>query len=347
MASIGGDRESGSASYAAAPSASYNRGFVIIGSANVDFIMKVAVLPARGETVTDGAFLQTFGGKGANQAVAAARAGAAVSFVACVGSDPFGAEMETRFAREGMNLSGLKRSKTQPSGSALVMVERSGENYLTVAPGANYDLLPVDVAAQRETIQGAGLCLLQMEVPLETNLAAAAWAAEAGVPVMLNYAPARLRSPELLRHVHTLIVNESEAAFLVGDAPLAPGDAPSALAAARALCGDTRAGDGPRRVIITLGAAGCVVCDATLPSESFHAPAFNVDPTDATAAGDTFCGALGTALLEGTPLRDAVRFASAAAAITVTRLGAQPSIPARHEVDAFLRERTTRSGGCK
>jgi ribokinase len=302
------------------------RPFVILGSANVDFIMRVPRLPERGETVTDGAFLQTYGGKGANQAVAAARAGATAAFVACVGQDSFGAEMAANFARDGLDLSGFKRSAYQPSGSALVMIEQGGMNYLTVAPGANHDLLPADVPAS--AIAAAGLLLLQMEVPLETNLAAATAARADGVPVMLNYAPAHLVSPELLRVTDLLVVNENEATALSG---IATHDHESAARAARAL-----AARGPRRVVVTLGAQGSVALDG---DTLLAVPAFPVAAVDTTAAGDTFCGALGAALLENPGFGSALRFAAAASALSVTRLGAQPSIPVRAEIDAFLAAR--------
>jgi ribokinase len=301
------------------------RPFVILGSANVDFIMRVPRLPARGETVTDGAFLQTYGGKGANQAVAAARAGATAAFIGCVGRDHYGDEMAANFARDGLALEGLKRSASQPSGSALVMIEQGGMNYLTVAPGANHDLLPADVEALHPVIAAAGLLLLQMEVPLATNLAAAAIARAAAAPVMLNFAPAHLASPELLRATDILVVNENEASALSG---IDTTDTASALHAARAL-----SALGPRRVVVTLGAQGCVALDGDAELAS---PALPVATIDTTAAGDTFCGALGTALLEGRDFAAALRFASAASALSVTRLGAQPSIPARAEIDAFL-----------
>jgi ribokinase len=306
------------------------RPFVILGSANVDFIMRVPRLPARGETVTEGVFLQTYGGKGANQAVAAARAGARAAFIGCVGRDRYGDEAAANFDRDGLDISGLKRSATQPTGSALVMIDGQGMNYLTVAPGANHDLLPADVEALRAVIASAGLILLQMEVPPATNLAAAAIARAAGSPVMLNYAPAHLSSPELLRATDILIVNENEACALTS---IAITDTHSALRAAQAL-----SATGPRRVVVTLGAQGWVALDgdATLAS-----PAFPVTAVDTTAAGDTFCGALGTALLEGRDFATALRFASAASAVSVTRLGAQPSIPARAEIDAFLADHST------
>jgi len=301
------------------------RPFTIIGSANVDMIMKVKRLPDRGETVTDGVFLQTFGGKGANQAVAAARAGGDVRFVACLGHDAFTPTMVENFRRDGLDVEGVRFVDDQPSGSALVMVEEGGMNYLTVAPGSNAALLPEHIAAGWERISSSGLILLQMEIPVETNREVLSRAREAAIPVILNYAPAHCICPDLLDGLDTLIVNENEAAGLSG---IEPSNQSSAERAVRAL-----ANLGARRVILTLGAAGSMIfAEGTVEM----APAFPVTVVDTTAAGDSFCGALGVAMLEGLPLSEAVRFATAAAALSVTRFGAQPSIPTRSEIDSFL-----------
>ena len=301
------------------------RPFTIIGSANVDMIMKVKRLPDRGETVTDGTFLQTFGGKGANQAVAAARAGGDTRFVACLGHDAFTPAMVENFRHDGLDMEGVRFVDDLPSGSALVMVEEGGMNYITVAPGSNAALLPEHIAAAWPRISTSGLILLQMEIPLETNRAVLALAREAAIPVILNYAPAHSICPDLLDGLDTLIVNENEAAELSG---IEPSDQSSAERAVRAL-----ANMGARRVILTLGATGSMIfADGTFD----HVPAFPVTAVDTTAAGDVFCGALGVAMLEGLPLSAAARFATAASALSVTRLGAQPSIPTRSEIDRFL-----------
>jgi ribokinase len=298
---------------------------LIIGSANVDFIMRVGKLPTPGETVTDGEFVQTFGGKGANQAVAAARAGGKAGFIACLGQDPYAPIMMENFRRDGLDVSGIRQADDVPSGSALVMIGGEGMNYLTVAPGSNYALRPDDIRERGTTITSAGAILLQMEIPVETNLAAIELASAAGIPVILNYAPARLIEPQLLANLDTLIVNESEAAALVG---IEPHDEATTRRAAAAL-----AALGARRVVITLGAKGCHVLDG---DKEFHCPSFPVTAVDSTAAGDTFCGTFAVALLEGRSMPEALSFASAAAAISVTRLGAQPSIPRRVEIEAFL-----------
>lgn len=301
------------------------RPFTIIGSANVDMIMKVKHLPARGETVTDGEFMQTFGGKGANQAVAAARAGGDARFVACLGSDAFTPAMVENFRRDGLNLEGVRFVDDRPSGSALVMIDEGGMNYLTVAPGSNAALAPGHISAEWERIASSGMILLQMEIPVETNREVLRRARDAGIPVMLNYAPAHAIHADLLIGLDTLIVNENEAAALSGIEFSGPGTAERIL---RSL-----AERGVRRVILTLGRAGSMTYADGVVS---HVAAFPVKAIDTTAAGDTFCGALGVALLEGNPLPEAVRFATAAASLSVTRFGAQPSIPARIEIDRFL-----------
>lgn len=305
------------------------RPFTIIGSANVDMIMKVKRLPDRGETVTDGVFMQTFGGKGANQAVAAARAGGDARFVACLGRDAFTPAMVENFRRDGLNLDGVRFVDDLPSGSALVMIEDGGMNYLTVAPGSNAALGPEHIAAEWGRISSSGLILLQMEIPVETNRAILQRAREAGIPVMLNYAPAHSLHPDLLAGLDTLIVNENEAAALSG---VVPADQVSAERAVRAL-----AAMGVRCVILTLGAAGSLIFS---DGHVTRVPAFPVKAVDTTAAGDTFCGALGVAMLEGRKLSEAVCFATAAAALSVTCFGAQPSIPVRSEIERFIQKNT-------
>jgi ribokinase len=303
----------------------------VVGSANVDYIMKVDHLPGVGESVLGGEYLQTFGGKGANQAVAAARAGGAVGFVACLGSDGCAEQMRTNFERDGIDTTSIRLLDGVASGSALVMIDARGDNYLTVASGANYRLTPDRVLAEEARIAASAMVVLQMEIPPESNAEALRLARRHGVPVLCNYAPASAPVLPLDAAIAGLVVNEVEAAQLLGRSV----DAANAEAAASEL----RA-RGPRWVVLTLGAAGAVVAEA---GGATVVPAFPVRPLDATAAGDTFCGALAVALVEGRPLQDAARFASAAAALAVMRLGAQPSIPQRREIDAFLashRERT-------
>lgn len=299
---------------------------VVVGSVNADMIMKVPRLPARGETVTDGTFLRTFGGKGANQAVAAARAGAAVSLVGAVGADADGAAFLHAAGEDGIDTGAVRRVRGVATGAALVMTDAQGMNYLTVAPGANYALTEEDVRRERTRLLEARGILLQMEVPLAVNRAVLAVAAEAGVPVLLNYAPARLIERELLRDLDTLIVNEGEAAALLGVPHLPSGQEEAAAQRLQA--------QGPRRVVLTLGEAGAVLAEA---GRVVAIPAFPVDVVDTTAAGDTFCGAFAVACAEGADAVAAARFASAAAALTVTGLGAQCSIPRRAAIEQLAR----------
>lgn len=297
----------------------------ILGSANVDFIMKLPRLPRLGETVTDGVFLQTYGGKGANQAVAAVRAGAPTRFLASLGTDHYGREMAANFKAEGMDTAGLRHRADQPSGSALVMIGEGGGNYLSVAPGSNHAWTVAEVEEHAEDIRASAMLVLQMEVPVEVIRRAIAIAAEAQVPVLLNYAPCHLIDIPLLNGVSVLVVNETEAEALCGQSVETPEEAE---AAARALL-DLGVGS----VILTLGAQGALYLG---PEGRITVPAFPVKTVDTTAAGDTFCGAFAAARSEGQSVPDALRFASAAAACCVTRLGAQPSIPTRAEIVSMV-----------
>ena len=299
----------------------------VIGSSNIDFVMRMERLPMVGESVTDAEFMQTFGGKGANQAVAAARAGGAVSFVNCVGNDPYAAQMVANFERDGIDTTHIYHETDVPSGTALIMVGESGNNYLGVAPGANYRLTPERVEAKRSLIAQSAMVLIQYEIVARTAVRILQIANEERTPVLFNFAPARSFPAEHLSLVHTLVVNESEAAALAGR-PVADDD--DARSAAKALL-ET----GSPVVIVTLGAGGSIV--ATRQNVT-HVPAYAVEAVDSTAAGDTYCGCLATALAEGKALDEAVRFASAAAALSVRRMGAQPSTPWRTEIERFLED---------
>ncbi len=300
----------------------------VVGSANIDFTMKMQRLPRVGETITDAVFLQTYGGKGANQAIAAARAGGDTWFVACVGDDVLAEPMVAGFRRDGIHTDFVSREQGCPSGTALVMIGEAGENYLSVAPGANYRLGVAHVDAAERAFDGAGMVLVQNEIVRDTLRHAMRTAADRGIPVMLNFAPAREPDPGLLKGVSVLVVNEGEAALLTGERV---SDADGAARAA-----DRLSRMGPRIVVITLGAAGSWVASAEMTGP---VGAFAVDVVDTTGAGDTFCGALATALGEGRDLGRAIRFATAAAAISATRMGAEPSIPKRAEVESFLSSR--------
>lgn len=299
---------------------------VVVGSTNIDLIVALPRLPAVGETVAGGRFLQAFGGKGANQAVAAARAGGEVVFITAVGSDEFGAAALAGFAHDGVDASAALRVDG-PTGTAVILVGPAGDNVIALAPGANDALDVAAVDALAEQIGVAELVMLQMEIPPATTARVLELAAARGVPVLCNYAPARPDGPPVSAAMTGLVVNEVEAEALTG-APVR--DPAGALAAAAALLAR-----GPAYVIVTLGAAGAALASGEL---RLHVPAFPVAAVDATAAGDAFCGALAVALVEGQPLPEAVRFASAAGALAATRAGAQPSLPTREAIEALLRQ---------
>jgi len=299
---------------------------VVVGSSNTDMILRVRRVPGPGETLLGGEFSTAAGGKGANQAVAAARAGGRVAFVARLGRDGLGDAALAGLRREGMDLSRVVRDAGKPSGVALIFVGDDGENSIGVAGGANQRLSTRDVAAAAPLIAGARVLLLQLETPLPSVGAAARLGRRAGVDVILNPAPARPLPDALLGRVTILTPNETEASLLAG---VRVTGAASAARAARVLLAR-----GVRTVIVTLGARGALVATR---GGTRVVPGFRVRAVDSTAAGDVFNGALAVRLAEGRPLLEAVRFAHAAAAISVTRPGAQPSIPTRREILALLR----------
>lgn len=298
---------------------------LVIGSSNTDMIIQLERIPRPGETILGGEFVTAPGGKGANQAVAAARAGGDVTFVARVGQDVFGDKAIADFVRDGIHVEHVGRDPEAPSGVALIFVAKDGENSIAVAGGANARLSPAELKKAEPVIARAHSLLMQLETPLETIYAAARSAASAGVPVLLNPAPARKLDPGLLKLVSILTPNESEAELLTG---IPVHDEASAARASEALLAQ-----GVRTVIVTLGARGAFVAGASIRK---LLAGFHVQPVDTTAAGDVFNGALSVALAEGKPLLESVRFANAAAAISVTRLGAQPSAPPRKEIDSLL-----------
>lgn len=298
---------------------------VVVGSSNTDMIVKLHHLPKPGETVSGGAFSTAAGGKGANQAVAAARAGAEVSLVARVGDDSFGEQAVAGFVGDGIDVSHVTRHSAEPSGVALIFVDEGGENCIAVAPGANAALTPDDVEAAKEMITGADVLVMQLETPIESVERAAGLAREHGVKVILNPAPARPLSDEILANVSILTPNETEAELLTG---IQVSDDAAAEEAAKALVAR-----GVDTVILTLGSRGAYVFES---GSGELVPGFEVQAVDTTAAGDVFNGSLAVGLSEGKPLAEAVRFANAAAALSVTKLGAQPSAPSRSEIETFL-----------
>ena len=301
------------------------KNIVVIGSSNVDLIMKMARLPELGETVTDGEFVQVYGGKGANQAVGAARAGGRVRFVNCVGDDAYTERMVQNFRDDGIDTELVFRETGIPSGHALVMIGNDGHNYLSVAPGSNYRLTPARVDQSADRIKEAAMVVLQNEIPMASNARVLEIAHAAGVPVLWNFAPAMDYPTALFDYKPMVVANEVEARFLTG---MEVTDRESATTAAGALLDK-----GASLAIVTLGSAGAVTRNS---EETVFTPAFKVQAVDTTAAGDVFCGSLAVALTEGRALADAVRFASAAAALSVQVLGAQPSAPSRSDIDRLL-----------
>lgn len=294
---------------------------LVIGSANTDMVVKTARLPAPGETILGGEFLMNPGGKGANQAVAAARLGGTVTFVARVGDDAFGREARAGFAREGMNTHYVLTDPDHPSGVALINVDAHGENCIAVAPGANDNLLPADVENALQRVSPDTLVLLQLEIPLPTVEHVIKTATERGLRVVLNPAPARALPDHLFADLFLITPNETEAEILTG---IRVTDEATAERAAQKFHDM-----GVRNVVITLGAKGAYLHTAD-GGAMISTPA--VTPVDTTAAGDCFNGALTVALAEGHPLPDAVLFACRAAAVSVTRMGAQASMPTRAEI---------------
>lgn len=298
---------------------------VVVGSANTDMVVKVPRLPGPGETVLGGTFYTAAGGKGANQAVAAARAGGAVTFIACVGDDALGEQAVQGFRADGIDTTYVFTVPKTASGVALIMVDEAGENSIAVASGANRRLRPHHVAQAQAAIAEADVLLVQLEIPMDTVAAAAEMAATHNTRVVLNPAPAQPLDAALLANLSVVTPNRSEAALLTG---FSLDEASEVDEAAIHLINQ-----GVDAVLVTLGAEGVY---AATPDIRLRLPAFEVTVEDTTAAGDVFNGALAVALAEGQPLREAARFASAAAALSVTRRGAQPSAPRRHEILRML-----------
>lgn len=298
---------------------------VVVGSSNTDMLVRVKRLPRAGETVIGEEFLTAPGGKGANQAVAAARAGARVSLLARVGRDTLGDQAIATYVNDDIDVTHVTRDRYRPSGAALIFVARDGANCIAVASGANSTLSPRHVTRASSIIVNAKMLLLQLEVPLETVKAAAHLAAAKGVRVILNPAPARPLPDLLLRQVSILTPNAPEAELLTG---IKLNGISAAERAARKLLRR-----GVPAVILTLGAKGALIANQ---EGTELVPGFKVSAVDTTAAGDIFNGALAVALAEGKPLSKSVRMANAAAALSVMRLGAQPSAPVRQAIDEFL-----------
>ena len=294
---------------------------LVVGSTNTDMVVKTAHLPRPGETVLGGTFLMNAGGKGANQAVAAARLGAQVTFVCKTGNDIFGQQSRQLFADEGIDTTYVFSDAEHPSGVALITVDAQAENCIVVASGANAYLLPDDLATAADAIEQSDMVLMQLEIPMETIEYVANIAHAKGKTVILNPAPAQPLSKSLLQCVHILTPNETEASMISG-VPVT--DTASACEAARAICAM-----GVKTVIVTLGAKGALIYTDAFQKEI---PVEKVEAVDTTAAGDVFNGALAVALSENRAITDAVQFACKAASVSVTRIGAQASAPYRNEL---------------
>ena len=291
----------------------------------MDLVVQTPSLPVPGQTLLGGPFATFPGGKGANQAVAAARAGAQVAMVGCVGGDSYGPILRGGLETEGIDTRHVVVQSGLASGVALIAVAPDGQNTIIVAPGANAALSVELIEQAAEVIRGADALLLQLEVPLPAIMRAAALAREAGTIVILNPAPAQPLPPEVLASADFVVPNETEAEALSG---IAPDDWAAAEQAARALVAGN---DGS--AVITLGARGALLFDASQPVRQ---PPFPVDVVDATAAGDAFLGAFAVALAEGRHARDAVRRGAAAGALAAAHAGAQPSLPSRDALEQFL-----------
>ncbi len=296
---------------------------IVIGSSNTDMVVRSERLPRPGETVLGGGFVMAGGGKGANQAVAVARMGHKVIFAAALGRDIFGDDAVRQYGRYGIDTSYIVRKDT-PSGVALIMVDSAAQNSISVALGANSELSVGDVMPALEQIEAGDIVLLQLEIPMDTVAATVAVAAAKGARVVLNPAPAATVSEEVLSKLYLITPNQTEAELLTG---IAVNDEASARLAAEAL-----RRSGVSRVVITMGSQGALLDDG---GHFEIIEARKVAAVDTTAAGDVYNGALCAALAEGLSLVEALRFATKASAISVTRMGAQPSIPSREEVDNF------------
>ncbi len=295
----------------------------------MDLVVKSPRIPAVGETILGGDFIMTPGGKGANQAVAAAKLGADVYFIVKLGEDVFAEQSLKNFKKEGVNTKYIIQTSEAPSGVALITVDDAGNNVIVVAPGANQMLSPDDVQKAESDIASSGALVAQLEIPLETVELAAQLANDSGVPFILDPAPAQKLSLELLKMVDVLTPNETEAQILTG---IEVTNEDSSRAAAKKLLEY-----GVKSVILTMGAKGFLL----IGNDGMEfVPAVKVNAVDATAAGDAFTGSLAVGLAQGKTLADAALFANYVAALSVTKMGAQSSMPTREAVEDFMKKGT-------
>lgn len=294
---------------------------VVVGSTNMDMVVKTNHIPVPGETVLAGSFFMNPGGKGANQAVAVARLGGDISFISKVGNDIFGKQSSQLFDDEGINTANILSDEELPSGVALITVDQAGENSIVVASGANANLFPADLTKALKVIESSDIVLMQLEIPMETIYLVAKYAALKNVMVILDPAPANELSAELLSMIDIITPNQTEAEMLSG---IKVTSIESARKAAKAIYGK-----GVKNVVVTMGSLGAVICQE---GKMQMIAAQKVEAIDTTAAGDVFNGALAVALSEGKTIIDAVKFACMVAAVSVTKMGAQSSIPYRNEI---------------
>jgi ribokinase len=302
---------------------------VVVGSLNMDLVVRMPRIPQPGETLLGGVFKTFPGGKGANQAVAAARLGSNVVMVGCVGGDAFGQEMRDTLTAEGVDTTHVLVHPESATGVALILVDAKGQNSIAVASGANFQLTSADVEKAMQSIGKFDVLVMPLETPLETIYTAAKIASQRGAKVLLNPAPAQVLNSDLLELVDVLLPNEYEVSLMTG-LPSLQSAADVRIAAEKLLS------HGVKNLIVTMGNQGAMLFDGKMESNISACP---VQAVDSTAAGDCFVGALAVGLCEGKSLPAAAKFASAAAALSVTRAGAQPSLPRREEVVQFMNER--------
>jgi len=297
---------------------------VILGSTNIDHIARVQRIPVPGETVGDGIYSKAFGGKGFNQAVAATRAGGNVTFLSSVGGDEDGSQIISYLQQLGADTGNVIYKNGSPTGAAFIFVDDHGENCIVVSPGANKELKVAEVESLADVIASADYLVMQMELPYDCAEAAAEIAMKNNTFVLLNPAPACKLTNRLMSMIDLLVVNEIEAEII---------SSRSIDKLGVGMMAELLVGMGAKSVIITLGADGCYLRNEKY-NEKF--PAYKVNAIDSTAAGDTFCGALISYLADNGQITEAIKFASAAAALSVQKLGAAPSIPAKEEIDQFI-----------